>query len=221
MEKRRIIFGTYDTAAHGWTLTGWELSPAEQKTKYLEKPNGDGAWDLSTALTDGIVRYQNRTLEATFECSEGTRREREATISEMINDLDGMKVDIRLPDDSLHYVTGRLHVVREYNDLAHAAVSVEAVCEPWKYATAETVVGVGVTEAQQHVTLRNKGRRAVVPILTVTGGKVLLGYNGATMQLQEDGLYQWGDLLLTPGDHVLTYSGAGRLTITYREAVLA
>lgn len=218
MEKRKIIFGTYDTALHGWTLTGWELEAPEQKTQYVEKPNGDGSWDLSTALSDGVMRYKDRELTATFECSEGTRRDREATIREMINALDGMKLEIRLPDDDTHYLVGRLHVRREYSDLYHAAVSVEAICEPWKYADSETVVNVTLTAAGQHVTLRNAGRRAVAPVIKVTGS-ALLRYSGKEQTLAA-GEHIWADLILTPGAHAVECSGSGTVTLTYREAVL-
>lgn len=219
MEKRKIILGTYDTAVHGWTLTGWTLARAEQKTKYLDKPNGDGAWDLSTALTDGIMRYKDRNLKATFECSEGTRLEREERIRHLINALDGMKVEIRLPDDDQHYVVGRLAIKREYNDLAHAAITVEAVCEPWKYANTETVVTVTATATKQRVTLYNGGRRAVVPTLTVTGSSVLLEYGDASQALSA-GTYQWPNLLLAHGQIALSVSGSGVISFTYREAVL-
>lgn len=219
MKKRGILIGTYDTAAHGWTLTGWKLSAAEQKTNFLDKPNGDGAWDLSTALTDGVARYNNRTLTATFECSEGNRMSREAEIRQMVNRLDGMREDIRLPDDDWHYITGRVHVVREYNDLAHAAVTVTATCEPWKQANAETIVTVSASSTKQTVTLRNGGRRAVVPTINVTGDSVLLEYGTASIALSP-GTYQWPNLLLLPGSLALTCSGSGTVTFAYREAVL-
>lgn len=222
MQKRKIVFGTYDTAAHGWTLTGWKLGAAEQKTKYLEKPNGDGSWDLSTALSDGIIKYKDRPLTATFECSEGTRMERETTIRQMVNTLDGMKLEIRLPDDDHHHLVGRLQVYREYNDLAHAAVSVKATCEPWKYADAETSVTLEATTEPKQATLYNRGRRAVVPTITVTGGAVALEYDGEGIRLSV-GTYSspaWSSLLLTPGSHALTYSGTGTVSLTYREAVL-
>lgn len=220
MLKRKIIIGDYDTAANGWTLTGWKLGSAEQKTNYVDRPSGDGSWDLSTALTDGIMRYRDRELTATLECSEGTRQEREAVIRHMINQLDGLRWQIRLPDDDFHHVTGRVRVVREYNDLAHAAVTVTAVCEPWKYSNTETVVALAATSSKQTTRLINNGRRAVVPTLTVTSsGSVLLEYGTASMALSA-GTYQWPELLLTPGNHAVTYSGSGTVTISYREAVL-
>lgn len=219
MQKRKIVIGDYDTAAYGWTLTGWKLSDAEQKTNYLEKPNGDGSWDLSTALTDGIPKYRDRSLTITLECSEGTRLDREAEIRHMINLLDGLRWEIRLPDDDFHHVVGRVHVIREYNDLAHAAVTVTAVCEPWKYTNAETVVALTATTSKQTAILQNNGRRAVVPTLKVQGSSVLLQYGTASKALAA-GTYQWPDLLLTSGRHSLIYSGSGSVTITYREAVL-
>lgn len=221
MEKRKIIFGTYDTAAHGWTLTGWELSPAEPKTKYLEKPNGDGSWDLSTALTDGVLRYGDRSLKATFECSEGTRRERETLIREMVNGLDGMKAEIRLPDDDTHHLIGRLHVVRDYNDLAHAAVVVTAVCEPWKYADTETIIPLPTSQAGRVVTLTNSGRRVLAPLMKADGGTVTVILGAISRDVPADGKeYQWPDLQLLPGETPISYHGSGSLLIWYREAVL-
>jgi hypothetical protein len=221
MEKRKIIFENYDTAAHGWTLTDWAFSAPEHKSHYVDKPAGDGTWDLSTALSDGLPRYSDRKLTAIFECSEGTRLEREETIRQMVNQLDGQRVQIQLPDDATHYVVGRLSVAREYNNLAHARVSVSAVCEPWKYAKQETIVPLDVMPNQNAVILYNDGRRAVVPTLTVegTGVSVLIEYRGQSQAMNE-GTYQWPLLLLTPGSHSVTYSGSGRLVIQYREAVL-
>lgn len=222
MQKRRILLGTYDTAGHGWTLTGWKLGAAEQKTKYLEKANGDGSWDLSTALSDGIMKYKDRALTATFECSEGTRMEREEIIREMINTLDGEKLEIRLPDDDQHHLVGRIHVRREYNDLAHAAVSVQATCEPWKYNDAETFATIASTTEPTQATLHNRGKRAIVPTITVTGGPVVLEFQGASIELSA-GTYStpsWPDLLLKPGSHAVTCSGAGTVAFRYREAVL-
>lgn len=224
MEKRKIIIGDYNTADDGWTLAAWQLDPAVQKTKFEQKPLGDGSWDLSTALTDGVPRYNDRELTVTLELSEGTRLEREEIIRRMVNQLDGLRWDIYLPDDDTHYITGRVHVAREYNDLAHAAVTVTAVCDPWKYAKTPVMVGRTVSGSRQTVTLSNRGKRAVVPTIEISnllGSSVLLEYGTSSVSLGNGG-YTWPALLLTPGDHELTYSSTGTafLVITYREAVL-
>jgi hypothetical protein len=219
MVKRTIVFGGYNTAANGWTLAGWQLAPAKQKTNFVERTGGDGSWDLSTALTDGQPRYYDRTLTVNLEHSGGDRLNREAIIRQMVNQLDGQRVNIELPDDPFHYITGRLHVAREYNDPAHAAVTVTAVCSPWKHNTLETTITLTAATAEKTAQLVNNGRLAVVPTLTVTGSSVLIKFGNISKALGA-GTHQMPDLLLTSGTHTLTYSGTGMLAIKYREAVL-
>lgn len=220
MVKRTIKLGGYDTAANGWTLTAWKLSAAEPKTNYVSRTGGDGSFDFSTVLTEGVMRYEDRNLAVSLECSDGDRLFRERKIRQMINLLDGMRMDVELPDDADHYVTGRLHVTREYNDMAHASVAVSAVCEPWKYDKLETVVTLSATAEKQAAVIANNGRRLVVPTLSVSaGGEIHLETAAASTTLA-GGTCQWPDFLLAPGKHELLYSGQGTVTITYREAVL-
>lgn len=213
--------GGYDTAANEWTLASWQLGDAPQKTNLVERPGGDGSWDLSTSLTDGLLRYGNRTLSAVFECSEGDRMYREAKLRQMVNQLDGMTLNIELPDDPDHYLIGRLKVVKNYSDLAHCAVTMTANCEPWKYSQAETVIRLTASATAKTAELVNNGRRAVVPTLTVagSGASVRIAY-GSKSLTSSAAAFKWPDLLLTPGKHSLQYSGTGSLTISYREAVL-
>lgn len=222
-ERRKIVFGSYDTAAHGWTLCpGWALESAEQKTNYIDKPSGDGSWDLSTALTDGLPRFKDRKLAAAFECSEGDRMSREAEIRQMVNRLHGQRVEIELPDDPFHYLVGRLHVVREYNDLAHARVAVSAVCEPWKYAKQETLATFTLTDTNQTVRLANNGCAALVPTLTVSGGSTASANvtHGDSSAAFGQGAVKWPELVLLPGVTEIKIKGTGTLAISYREAVL-
>lgn len=219
MQKRTLKIGNYDTAQHGWTLTEWALSDPEQKTHYIEKTAGDGSWDLSTVVTDGIPRYKNRALSAVLECSAGTRGDRLDLISQMINLLDGFEWQIVLPDDPSHYLVGRVHVSVNFNTLAHASVTVTAVCEPWLYLFRETDIPLTLASEEQEVVLLNNGRKALVPVLTVTG-EAQLKYGASSISLTDEGSYEWPTLLLTPGEHTLVYSGSGQLVIKYREAVL-
>lgn len=218
MKKRTTILGDYDTAAYGWTLTGWNLSDPEMKEQLVDKTGGDGSWDLSTVLTDGIPRYKDRKLTVTLECSEGTRSDRQNLISEMVNRLDGLVNQVTPPDYPDHYIEGRLHVAVNQNSLAFAMVTVTATVGPWLHRKRETVVELKAAAKTQKARIRNNGRRAVVPMLT-TDGDVLVTYGGDSVQL-DAGTYQWPALLLTPGAHELTYSGNGSLVIKYREAVL-
>lgn len=219
---RKIVFGTYDTQANGpWTLASWSLSPAEYRSQFVEVPGRDGDLDLSTVLTDGAPRYRSRTLTARLERSDGTREDREAAINTMINWLDGWRMDIRLPDDDTHYIIGRVHVIKEYNDLAHAAVTVTAVCDPWRYANYETVIALTAEATTREARLTNSGRRTVVPVLQVTGEAVSLNlaFSGSSWALGA-GIYQLPDIVVPQGGATITYSGTGSVSFTYREAVL-
>lgn len=219
MAKRGLIIGNYDTAAELWTLTAWTFSDPIKVTNIVDVPGRrKGPLDLSTALTDGDPVYSSRTLTATFECSEGTRLEREDKIDDMVNQLDGLQFNIVLPDDPYRYVTGTVSVARLYNDLAHASVQVTATCEPWRYNNAETAVVLAAATTAQTRALRNTGRLAVVPLLEVSGDVVLVF--GTYSWALSAGSYMLPDLLLQRGESVVTYSGTGALTFTYREAVL-
>lgn len=221
MSTRKIVFGTYDTAADGLlTLTGWALSAPEYQSNMVEVPGRDGSLDLSTALTDGEPRYKSRTLTATFETSEGTREARKERLDTMVNWLDGWRMDIYLPDDTTHYITGRVHVAVEYNDLAHGAATVTAVCDPWRYSETETVVTLTAGSEAQTASLVNSGRRSQAPTLTVdSDSQVTLVYGSYSWALGS-GVYILPDLILRQGSNSLTYSGEGTVEIRYREAVL-
>lgn len=221
MIKRRLIIGEYDTAAHGWTLSAWKFSDPKHKERKVDKAAGDGSWDLSTVLSDGIPRYHDRTLTATLERSDGSRSTRESEIRDMINALDGLRWDIFLPDDVDRYITGRVSLARNYSDLAHASVILTATCEPWKYNQRETVQEITAASAAKKHTVTNRGRRAVVPVLEVEGdaANVKLVYDDTTRTFSA-GRYQVPDLLLTQGAHEIVVSGSGLLRIRYREAVL-
>jgi hypothetical protein len=227
MQKRTIIFGSYNTAEHGWTLGQWVLTAPEQKTNYVEKLGGDGSWDLSTAQTDGIPRYKDRTLTVPLECSIGTREDREELINDMVNTLDGLEWKIVLPDRPDYYLIGRLHVAVNYSDLAHAMVTVTGIVEPWLYKERETIVELTapITASTETATfyLWNRGRKVVTPLLTVKG-VASLSFGGVSTRLTT-GTYKWPALQLVPGENALSYLGSVNgvdetLTLTYREAVL-
>ena len=222
MEKRKIIFGAYDTDLDGlWTLAEWELTDPEYHSNLVTVPGRDGPLDLSTVLTEGEPRYGTRKLTVRLESSEGTRLERKARIDTMANWLDGWSLEITLPDDPEHYVKGRLHVAREYNDPAHAAVTVTATCDPWRYSRTERMYTLTATSTQQLAVLSNTGRRTVAPVLTISGEAASVGLVfGASSWTLGPGVYQLPDLILRQGDAELYYSGTGTVQLAYREAVL-
>lgn len=221
-KKRGFVFGDYDTAVNGWTLTGWEFPEPDAQTNYVTIPGRSaGPLDMSTALTNGDPRYGNRELTALFECSEGTRSDRIEVISEMVNSLHGTQVEIVFPDDDTRYAVGRLSVRNDYNDMAHAEVTVLAVCEPWRYSKQETQVSLMAVDEESVAVLSNAGRRVLVPDVTVTGTNASVRLsNGERSWDLSAGTYRLPGLLLRTGNTFLRYSGLGTVVIKYREAIL-
>lgn len=225
MQKRSITIGTYNTAGL-WTLTSWSLSRAVANEEYATVPGHNGPLDLSTVLTDGEPFYGSREFTAILECSEGTRLTRETQINQMVNQLDGWRHNIILPDDPNHYISGRIRVERLYNDPAHASVQISATCDPWRYNNSETVVVLTATTTEQTASLINNGRQSVVPAITVTGGDVRLVFraNGeeraVTVPQGEYRPEELAHIYLKTGSSPLRYSGSGQIILRYREAVL-
>lgn len=218
---RKIIFGSYDTETWGLTLTGLKLSTPTPKTTFVDVPGADGLLDLSTVNTGGEIRYNNRDLVATFECSNGTRADRLVLFAEVVNALHGRSMSITLPDDPDHYITGRLSVEIEYCDPAHGALKVKGVCAPWRLAQTEKTVSVTASATEKTVTLTNEGRRLAAPMVTVagTGADVQLSYGDRDWHLSA-GSYHLPDLILLTGANALKYKGTGSLTFKWREADL-
>ena len=169
----------------------------------------------------------------TLECSKGTRADREEIIREMVNLLDGLDWEITPPDRPEHYLIGRLHVAVKYNNLAHAAVTVTGVCRPWLYSKRETKFFMDTAQSTTPwITVRNSGRLAVVPTVTVAGDGAVVSLMLGDHHLDDEeapqidgltpGTYKLPDFLLRPGAHELyVYAFPdGEVTISFREAVL-
>lgn len=217
---RKVMIGDYDTRAKGWTLSGCQLAPAEWRENLIEVPGMDGVLDASAALT-GSVTYAPRLLELTLERSDGTRTARTAALDELVNSLDGQALHIILPDDEQHYLTGRVRVAQQYNDLAHAQVLISANCDPWRYKVAATTVARSdLGTAYKQLSLPNE-RRPVIPTITVGQATTLL-WGGNTIALSV-GTYRRADICLTAGANILkakVASGAGTISVEYQEARL-
>lgn len=151
MKKRRLILGDYDTAEDGlFTLSACKITKGSQVQSFVSVPGRYAPIDTSTLLTDGQPYYGSAALDATLESSEGTRDERLARVSGMVNALDGRSLRIIHPDHPERYLVGRVQVRPEYNDPAHCAVRVSAVCEPWLYNAQETEVQANLPHAEIH-----------------------------------------------------------------------
>ncbi|MDO5397766.1 MAG: hypothetical protein Q4G33_07530 [bacterium] len=141
---REVIFGDTITTNDVMTATDYGLilnsadaQPPAPRLHSAELPASDGVIDLSTALTDGEVKYSNRTLNMRFIAMHRTYEERMTAAAEMVATLHGKKLYIQLPDDTYRYY-GRCTVGIERNP-GYIFINVSADCEPYRYSMSEDV----------------------------------------------------------------------------------
>lgn len=216
--KRFFIIDKYNTW-YDWrlTLTEKNVTPPEVKTNYVELDGMSGTLDLTEALT-GEATYADRTVAATFMCSEGTFYDRVRMMQDIITALHGKKVAIVEPDDPGHYFLGRARITPAAGNHAYTEFELEAVCEPWRYAINETERRVDVASSSVNVVIRNEGVKTLCPTIAVTGS-VTISFGDFSQELTT-GVYKITDLRLRHGVTVIGVTGSGTVTFTYREATL-
>lgn len=217
MERAFIIdkFNTFND----WRLilTAKSVTPPQAKTKYIDIDGMSGTLDLTESLT-GEVTYNDRTVSASFLLTGGTYDERNRLLREIVNKLHGKKVKIIEPDDPTHYFLGRVTFKTLKNTLPYGEISLEAVCDPWRYLINESIRKVEVNGQTINVVINNNGAKTLSPELTVTG-TVDITFNNGNVSLPE-GKYKISDFKLYTGVNVISVSGKGVVTFTYREADL-
>lgn len=198
-------------------LTTKGVTPPEPKTNYVDISGMNGSLDLSESLT-GEVSYKDRTITATFWTDDRSRTDRERLLRNIVAALHGKKIKIIEPDDPNHYFYGRVKIKSVINTLPYAEFSIEATCEPWRYALEETSRSIELNSTLANLVIRNDGVKTLCPTITVTD-LVTIVHNGSTTSLSA-GVYKISDLKLHQGANVIGVSGKGSVTFTYREAEL-
>lgn len=217
--ERFILFDDKNTW-YDWKLilTAKDIKPPEPKTNYVNLDGRSGSLDLTEALT-GEVTYSDRTLTLSFWTCEGSHKDRENVIRNIVAHLHGKKVKIIEPDDTDHYFYGRAKITSRVNTMAYAEISIECTCEPWKYSCHETIRTVPVNSQEvTSVIVNNGGMKTLSPVFAITGD-VTITYNGSTYTLT-DGLYTIPDVKLYQGVNAVGVSGDGVVKLSYREADL-
>jgi phage-related protein len=204
---------------YDWTLilTEKTVAPPEAKTNYVELDGMNGTLDLSEALT-GEVTYNDRTVSATFWTDNGTRKDREKLLQNIIATLHGRKIKIIEPDDPEHYFIGRVSVKPSENNLAYLEFTIDATCEPWRYSLNESNRIINATDTVSNIVIRNNGVKSICPTITVTGN-IDITHNNIKTSLS-DGTYIISDIRLKQGTNIISVSGNGSVILTYREATL-
>lgn len=198
-------------------VTAKSIPDPEPKTNYVTLDGSNGTLDLSEALT-GEITYDDRIVTASFWTDYGKRNDREILLHNITAALHGRKIQIIEPDDPSHYLYGRVKVKDKTNILPYATYSIEAQCEPWRYALEESSRTVEIKNFDKTVIINNQGVKTLCPVITVDGS-ITLTYDGIITKLTT-GTYRVLEIKLFKGVNVIGVSGKGSVTFTYREATL-
>ena len=200
----------------GLYLTALSIDAPKPKEIYVEIPNGDGALDLTEALT-GEVHYESRPFEAVF----AIKPETYSVDLErwLIGYLNGKQRTIRTKEEPGYYVIGRCATSIK-KDGVLAVLTVKATCKPWKYKNDVTAINTTIGASGTTTLNLTNERKRVIPTITASAA-VTIAFNGQTISVNA-GTQRLTNIALQYGNNVLIITGAEGTTVLfeYQEGAL-
>lgn len=207
-----------------------EISPPEVKTNYIEIPGRDGELDLTEVVTKKAM-YKNRTLSFEFTIVD-KRSTWSDTYSKITNYLHGKTMSVVLDEDAGYYYVGRLQVNEWKSDQCTSIIIIEGNCNPYKYSL-ETTDGKwkwdtfnfnnGIIRNYSNIQITESGTIDVIgydidtQLITINCSSAMkLVYNNETYNLVK-GKNTMSDLVVSPGDNNLVFTGTGTVSILVTE----
>lgn len=211
----QINFGNYKSYDDLYLVCNKKtIGSPTPKVNTISVEGGDGVLDFTEFFGD--VKYNNRIL--TFEFTSMVHPSDFLELNSRILDLlNGQKMPIILDEDADFYYMGRLTVsdpTKEANVIDK--INITADCEPYKYKVNETVVTQAISGTTT-ITLKNMRKRVVPTITSDAKFTFVFGDKTATVNA---GTFMIPELELVAGDNVVTVTGTGNITFTYREGGL-
>lgn len=213
----------------GLVLSSKSIPLPKPKTESVAIPGADGQLDLSTALTDGEVKFNNRTL--TFKFSLLTKsRTWEGVKSAVSNYLHGRKLQVVLDSDKAFYYVGRCTVDPFTESKKGATLTIKVDAEPYKYDILDSTeewewdsfnfeTGIiynlnAVSVTPSTVITVPSRRMKVVPVITTSAAMDVM-FKGVRYGLQQ-GDNRILNIMFSEGENELTFMGTGVVTIRFR-----
>ena len=200
----------------GIYLSSIVIDDPKPKEIYVDIPNGDGALDLTEALT-GEVHYESRPFEAVFTIKPETYSVE--LVRYLRSYLNGKQRTIRTKEEPGYYLIGRC-ATSVKKDGVLAVLTVKATCQPWKYKNDVTAINTTIgASGTTSITLPNE-RKRVIPTITASAA-VTVVFNSQTISVNA-GTQRLTNIALSYGDNVLTIAGTEGTTVSfeYQEGAL-
>ena len=200
----------------GIYLSSIVIDDPKPKEIYVDIPNGDGALDLTEALT-GEVHYESRPFEAVFTIKPETYSVE--LVRYLRSYLNGKQRTIRTKEEPGYYLIGRC-ATSVKKDGVLAVLTVKATCQPWKYKNDVTAINTTIGASGTNTLNLTNERRRVIPTITASAA-VTIVFNGQTISVN-DGTQRLTNIALSYGNNALTITGAAGTTVLfeYQEGAL-
>ena len=200
----------------GIYLSSIVIDDPQPKEIYVDIPNGDGALDLTEALT-GEVHYESRPMEAVFTIKPETYSVE--LVRYLRSYLNGKQRTIRTKEEPGYYLIGRCATSIK-KDGVLAVLTVKATCQPWKYKNDVTAINTTIGASGTTTLNLTNERKRVIPTITASAA-VTIAFNGQTISVNA-GTQRLTNIALQYGNNVLIITGAEGTTVLfeYQEGAL-
>lgn len=200
----------------GIYLSSIVIDDPKPKEIYVDIPNGDGALDLTEALT-GEVHYESRPFEAVFTIKPETYSVE--LVRYLRSYLNGKQRTIRTKEEPGYYLIGRC-ATSVKKDGVLAVLTVKATCQPWKYKNDVTAINTTIGASGTTTLNLTNERKRVIPTITASAA-VTIAFNGKTISVNA-GTQRLTNIALIYGNNALTITGAEGTTVSfeYQEGAL-
>lgn len=208
------------------------VQPPVPKTFYQDVPGADGTMDLST-VPGGRMVYERRPITLNFGCVYPVNKW-SAVFSDILNRFHGKIGKLVFDDDSMYYYTGRMEV-SDYNRVSRVGTfTITVDADPYKY---ELTAGdedwlwddfdfeTGIIREYGNLSVKGEysliidgTEKWIIPDIVVSADMVVM-FQGKEYQLKK-GTNKIYDIVITDGEHLLTFKGQGTATVKYRGAIL-
>ena len=216
----KIQFGNYNSYDDfGLYLTGLTIGEPALKTNYLNIPALDGQTDLSGVISANPI-YDNRAITYTF-VWRSTVETFEDEVRAIAGALHGQDMKV-VHGASPFYYEGKLTVSSPTLDSLSGKATVTVSLNAFPYALKSAITSsVFVLTSTEWVATLTNGRMQVIPTFTLTGNnaEATIVFKNVTVTMSA-GESRFADIIFTEGENVLTVSGSGTLTVSYREGAL-
>ena len=193
----------------GVYLSSIDLGDPKPKEIYVEIPNGDGALDLTEALT-GDVHYESRPIEMVFTIKPETYS---VQLARRIRSfLNGQRRIIRWDDEPGYHLIGRCATTLQKDGVLWL-LTVRATCQPWLYVNEPTTRNVTMGAAGTITLNLQNERKRVIPTI-VTSAAVTVVFDGTSTSLNA-GTHRVTNIALSYGNNALTITGAAGTTVLF------